>query len=79
MPKKPLVKPKPTGNVMSDSKPSVKTLVISGFPSNTVEWDVMVFLDSKKYSGGGDILEITYDAGNRRAQVKFVNEAGKKT
>ena len=52
------------------------SLQIVGFRDDAKEWDVKMFLSSRNYSGGGEILRLEYDESKHSASVTYINPAG---
>ena len=55
---------------------AIYSLQIFGFPDGTTEWDIKIFMENKRYSGGGDIRRIYYNEEEHCAQVTFMKTAG---
>ena len=53
------------------------TIVVEDIPPNTPKQMLQMFFEQKKFSGGGDIKELTFDADSGTATIKFASEDGK--
>jgi hypothetical protein len=58
-----------------DTEP-IRTLLITGFKSNTDRNKLTYFLETKKNSGGGEIADLSYNNDEQYVIVTFKHEQG---
>ena len=55
-----------------------KRILVTGFPDDTTETDLVIYFQSERDSGGGDVENVELLSNPRRAVISFVEPTGKR-
>ena len=52
-------------------------ILVTAFPEDTTETDLVIYFQSERDSGGGDVEDVQLISNPRRAVISFVDAIGK--